>query len=119
MSVYDFGMKFGEAGTILRRYVGSLDANNDTDYEWGGGTYSVSTESFHVVPIRLARGLAELSASRYNPQDCVGFFQSNSVVAEGDRVVTVNGTFEVDKLRKYLLQGSSQGFEAYLKAIQV
>ncbi len=117
MSVFDVGMMYGESGTILRRYLGSLDVNNDSVYVWGGGTYSVTTESFRVDPIRLARGLAELSASRYNPQDCVGAFQSNSVIAEGDRVVTVNGTFEVDKLRKYMQQGVSQGFEAYLKAM--
>ncbi len=117
MSVFDFGTKFGEAGTILRRYLGSLDENNDNVYVWGGGTYSVSTETFRVDPIRLARGIAELATGRYNTSDCVGFFQSDSVIAEGDRVVTVNGTFEVDKLRKYLMQGAAQGFEAYLKAM--
>ncbi len=117
MSLFDYGLSYGESGTIQRRYLSSTDSNGDPVYTWGGGTYDVTTERFGVYPIRLAQGLAELSTGRYNVADYLGFFQCSSIVAEGDHVVTSNGTLSIDKLRKYTLNNTDVGMEAYLKAI--
>jgi len=109
-------LKYVSPGTIQRKYLATTDAQGNPVYSYGGGTWD-SPENFAVFPIRLVKGLAEMRSTRYNPEDCVGFFGGTSLVSQGDHVNCQIGTFDVDKLRKYALGVTVIGFEAYLKEI--
>ncbi len=112
----DSAMMFSTSGTIQRKYQASLDANGIPQISYGGGTYNV-LESFCVVPLRLVFALTDIRPSKYNIDDCYGFFAGSSVVNDGDHVNVGYGTFEVDKRRPYYQDGGAVGYESYLKMV--
>ncbi len=112
----DSSLLQGQSGTLLRRYIASADSNGDNVYTWGGGTYN-HTENFLVVPVRLVTGLAETAQGRFNERDCAGYFSSDSLVKQYDRVVVLQGTFAVDVVRPTVQQNQIIGYEGFLKEV--